>query len=63
MATKGSGGGKDGGAQAQEQQKAEQAEAMRKDILEKMMTLDAAERLARIKLTKPDKVRDRATGP
>lgn len=50
------GGGMPNAQQAQEQQKkAEEAEKMRGDLLERLATPEARERLATIKLVKPDK--------
>ena len=52
------GGGMPSQQQVQEQQaKAAQQEEMRKELLQKVLSPEAAERLARIALVKPDKVR------
>lgn len=52
-------GGMPSQQQVQEQQaKAQQQEEQRKEILEKLLTPEAADRLARIALVKPDKVRN-----
>ena len=60
----GGGGGMPTQQQVQEQQaKAQQAEEMRKELLQKVMTPEALERLARIALVKADKVRTRALTP
>ena len=54
----GPGGGLPSQQQVQQQQeKAKQQEEMRKDLLQKVLTPEAADRLARIALVKPDKAR------
>ena len=55
------GGGMPTQQQVQEQQaKAQQAEEMRKELITKTMVPDAQERLARLALVKPEKVRARS---
>ena len=53
----GAGGMPSAGQMQEMQQKQEQQESMRKDLLQKILTPEAQERLARISLVKSDKAR------